>query len=334
MCETTRVPSVDSMSSPADPVLAPPPGSIRAASSTSSATALDAPAASPPGGRVNWTAVVAFVAIACGLPWLVEMPVWAGDGLADPLFLPLTVVMMYTPALAAVIVTFWLIEPAHPGRFLGLTPVRPLGRFLRYSALALVAPPVLAAVAALLGAAAGLVTLGTSPAQLATLVTLPLFGLLVAVAAFGEELGWRGFLLPALRPLGTVPSLLVNGVVWGLWHAPLILLGYNYGQPNVLGLALMVGFTTLVGVLLGWLRMRSESVWTCAIAHGSINAAAGLVLLAVITGPQDLDASLLGWAGWVVLAVVIGVVATVSSFRWADSPLVRRSADREVVTSR
>lgn len=282
---------------------------------------------------MDWRAVAAFVAIAFGLPWLVEIPVWAGDGLADPLFLPLTLVMMFMPALAAVIVTFWLLKPAHPARFLGLTPVRPGGRFVRFALLALVAPSVLAALAALLGAAAGIVTLGTSSAQLATLAILPLQCLVVAVAAFGEELGWRGFLMTALRPLGALPALLITGVVWGLWHAPLILLGYNYGQPNALGLVHMVGFTVLVGVLLGWLRMRSESVWTCAIAHGSINAAAGVVLVAVTTGSQVLDASLLGWSGWFVLAVAIALVAAFSGFRWADTP-VRTSAAPEAVSSR
>ena len=318
-----------------EPLLEPAPSAPAVGDRVSQDTepGAGAPAASPPGGRVPWRAVAAFTAIAFGLPWLVQMPVWAGEGLTDPLFLPLTLVMMFTPALAAVIVTPWLLKPAHPARFLGLTPVRPQGRFLRFMLLALVAPPVLCALAALLAAAAGLVTLGTSPAQLLTLATLPLFCLLVGVAAFGEELGWRGFLMPALRPLGTPVSLLVNGVVWGLWHAPVILLGYNYAQPNALGLALMVGFTVLVGVLLGWLRMRSESVWTCSLAHGSINASAGVVLVAVTTGSQVLDASLLGWSGWVVLAVAIVLVATLSTFRWADTP-VRSKAHRQEVSPR
>ena len=328
MCRATGVPSVVGMSASVEPVLPLPPPS------TSSVPVDDrtASAASPPGDRLDGKAVVAFIAL--GLPWLVEIPVWAGDGLADPLFLPLTLVMMYTPALAAVIVTFWLLKPAHPARFLGLTPVRPLGRFFRFAVLALVAPPLMVALAGLIGGAADLVTLGTSPAQLATLVTLPLFCLVVAVAAFGEELGWRGFLQPALRPLGTLAALLLTGVVWGLWHAPLILLGYNYGRTDVSGLALMVGFTVLVGVLLGWLRMRSESVWTCSIAHGSINASAGIVLLAMIAGPQDVGASILGWSGWIVLAITIALVASWSSFRWADTPLARHSSSREPVSSR
>ncbi len=265
-----------------------------------------------------WGAVAVFVTLACGLPWLVLAPVRSGEGLADPRFVPLTLVMMYMPALAAVVVTFGLVRPVAPARFLGLAPVRPWRRFVRFALLALLAPPVIVALAALLGAAGGLVTLGTSPAQLTSLLLLPLQCLLVAVAAFGEELGWRGFLLPALRPLGTILSLLTSGVVWGLWHAPLILLGYNYGQPNLSGLSLMVGFTVLVGVLLGWLRMQSASVWTCALAHGSTNASAGVVLLAMITGPQNINASLLGWSGWVVVAIAIALVATVSRFRWAD----------------
>lgn len=58
--------------------------------------------------------------------------------------------------------------------------------------------------------------------------------------ALGEELGWRGWLLPKPLPLGTLPALLVSGVIWGLWHAPIILLGYNYPDaPRWLGMTEM-----------------------------------------------------------------------------------------------
>ncbi len=60
------------------------------------------------------------------------------------------------------------------------------------------------------------------------LLALPMAAFINLVPALGEELGWRGWLLPKLMPLGAIPAILTSGVIWGLWHTPLILLGYNY----------------------------------------------------------------------------------------------------------
>ena len=141
-----------------------------------------------------------------------------------------------------------------------------------------------------------------------------LIGWVNVVPALGEEWGWRGWLLPALRPLGVWPAIAVSGVIWGLWHAPVILLGYNYpNQSPPLGLALMVVFCVLAGALLGWLRLVSGSVWPAAIGHGFINAFAGLaVLIASADRPPDAaHVGLLGWTGWLVLAVTVAVAFAV-----------------------
>ena len=74
---------------------------------------------------------------------------------------------------------------------------------------------------------------------LAQLAMIPIGGLFNALLAFGEEVGWRGWLLPALRPLGVWPALLTSGAIWGLWHSPLILLGYNFGLTDWRGVAVM-----------------------------------------------------------------------------------------------
>jgi membrane protease YdiL (CAAX protease family) len=92
-------------------------------------------------------------------------------------------------------------------------------------------------------------------------------------------------------------------VVWGLWHAPLIAQGHNYPEHPWIGVGLMVVFCTLWAPILGWLRSRSGSVIAAAIAHGAINASAGLPLL-VIAGGGDLTVGLTGLAG---LAVALGV---------------------------
>lgn len=96
-----------------------------------------------------------------------------------------------------------------------------------------------------------------------------------AIFAFGEEFGWRSYLLPRLSPLGGVTAAIITGVIWGLWHAPLILLdGYDYPGHPVLGVGMMVIFTTATGVIFAWLRFRSGSVWPSTLAHAALNAQA------------------------------------------------------------
>ena len=105
---------------------------------------------------------------------------------------------------------------------------------------------------------------------------LPLAAVINIVPVLGEELGWRGWLLPRLMPLGALPAILITGVIWGVWHAPLVLLGYNYPDaPGWLGVLAMVVMCTLIGAIFGWLRLRSVSVWPAALAHAALNGAAG-----------------------------------------------------------
>ena len=55
-------------------------------------------------------------------------------------------------------------------------------------------------------------------------------GVIVSFAAFGEEFGWRAYMMPKLKELmGRYPALIVGGVIWGLWHAPLTCIGHNFG---------------------------------------------------------------------------------------------------------
>jgi membrane protease YdiL (CAAX protease family) len=299
--------------------------------------------------RVSWWPVAAFVLISFGLAWLVCLPLWLGDGLASPLLGVCAVAMMATPAIGALVVSRFVDRPVSIPRSLGLWPLRPVGRLIAYLGLGLVVPVVLVLVALPIGAA-----LGSYPAdvtgfsafrelteqQVAQATAglgdpgpLPPIGLLVAlqlvaipigafvntVPALGEELGWRGFLLPRLLPLGTAPAVLVSGAVWGLWHTPLILLGYNYGveTPGWLGVVMMTGTCVVVGAVFAWLRLRSASVWPAALAHGAFNAAAGSSLLFAAAGERiDLvQGTILGWSGWIVPVLLVAVLAATGRFR-------------------
>ena len=114
---------------------------------------------------------------------------------------------------------------------------------------------------------------------LSSVAYAPLLNMFLAV---GEEAGWRGFLTPALQKrLGRIGGLLLSGVLWAVWHWPLILCAaYEYGAgywgAPYTGMLLMCLFTTALGILLSWLYDRAGSIWAPALAHGAVNATAGI----------------------------------------------------------
>jgi len=123
-----------------------------------------------------------------------------------------------------------------------------------------------------------------------------------AIAGFGEELGWRGFLLKQLAFMGFWKSSALIGLIWGIWHAPLILLGLNYPQNPQLGVLLMTVWTILMAPLFSYIRIKSHSVIAASIFHGTINAVPGLAVI-LIAGGTDLMVGLTGLAGFIVFAL-------------------------------
>ncbi|WP_238707158.1 CPBP family intramembrane glutamic endopeptidase [Microbacterium lushaniae] len=268
--------------------------------------------------------------------------------------------MMTTPGIAALAVVFLIERPRQRARALGLWPMTPVRRLLGYAALGVFVPIGLVLVALPVGALFGLYPADvanfsafqqTIDAQLSAagapgltvpigalvaiqLAVLPLASLINLLPALGEELGWRGWLLPKLMPLGTLPALLISGAVWGLWHAPLILLGYNYPDaPGWLGMVTMVGMCIVVGAVFSWLRIRSESVWPAALAHASFNGAAGSYLLFAQAGSHidTTQATVLGWTGWIVPLAVVAVLFATGQF---NRPQPKSRGDERLATPR
>lgn len=90
-----------------------------------------------------------------------------------------------------------------------------------------------------------------------------------------EEIGWRGYLLPRLLPLGERRAMVLSGFLHGFWHVPVILLtGLYLSEGNrLLVIAMFLCTVTAVGVFLGWLRLRTGSVWPAVLAHSAHNVA-------------------------------------------------------------
>ena len=124
-----------------------------------------------------------------------------------------------------------------------------------------------------------------------------------AFFAFGEELGWRSYLLKALQEKKFLSVSLITGIVWGLWHFPLILIGHNYPQYPVLGVGLMTIWCILLSPVMTYITIKSKSVITAAIFHGCLNAISGVVIL-YVTGGNNLTNGVTGASGFIALLLV------------------------------
>lgn len=145
-----------------------------------------------------------------------------------------------------------------------------------------------------------------------------------AIPAFGEELGWRGLLQKTWASHGFWTSSSVVGVVWGVWHLPLVANGYNYPGRPLLGPLMMVAFCVLWSPILAYVAVRGRSVVPAAMLHGTINAVGGASLY-FLEGGSRLTTGMLGLVGFGVLAILNGLVwwhqqCTAPAFRadWMD----------------
>ncbi|MEX0569331.1 MAG: CPBP family intramembrane glutamic endopeptidase [Candidatus Njordarchaeota archaeon] len=102
-------------------------------------------------------------------------------------------------------------------------------------------------------------------------IIAPFFNMIFAV---GEEVGWRGYLLSKFMEKNSIEtSLIFVGIIWALWHAPLIIfIGYNYPSLRIYGLFLFIPFCISHGIILAWLRIKSGGILLPALGHGAVNA--------------------------------------------------------------
>lgn len=124
------------------------------------------------------------------------------------------------------------------------------------------------------------------------------------MASLGEELYWRGYLWETTRREGFWRSSLTIGVLWGIWHFPLVYFyGYNYPFHPAMGLPLMVIFCVLMSPILSYFRYRSQGILVPAIFHGVVNASSGLWMVFF----QEVDTlwvGLMGIPGFILLLCV------------------------------
>ncbi|MCR4792655.1 MAG: CPBP family intramembrane metalloprotease, partial [Lachnospiraceae bacterium] len=143
-------------------------------------------------------------------------------------------------------------------------------------------------------------------------------GFVGSFAAFGEEGGWRGYMMPKLLKItGRKRALLIGGVIWGLWHAPLTCIGHNFGTDYpgfpYLGIICMCVFCTLMGVLLTFITEKSGSAWPAAIMHAVNNSNPSI--LAGFINPDNKTTDLP--TGMIAMCIALLVVAVPVMIIWS-----------------
>ena len=229
---------------------------------------------------------------------------------------------MWGPGLAAILVT--LIVENRPLKSLRLNTLGPK----RFYLWAWFLPPLLIVLSGLLTILFGAGQLDTKftfmqqqmqqtntvlPISTSALVAIQiaqalLLGPLInLIFTMGEEIGWRGFLLPHLMPLGQWKALIISGTIWGIWHAPAIAQGHNYPDHPILGIFMMTIFCILLGIIIGWTYLNTRSPWVAGIAHGSVNAWAGLPYLFLLPGfDTALGGTVTSLIGLLIMGIFVG----------------------------
>jgi len=236
--------------------------------------------------------ILAFLAIAFGLTWAIEVPLimsgmrltGATSSAGQYIFLPI----MAMPALGAILTAKLITREGLGGMFIRF------GSWKMYVLTGLLVPAcfvLVYALTALLGfgqpdwnldyfkslfVASGVPVPEMPDTRLVLLAvffaSLTVGTLFNALFCFGEELGWRGYLLPKLMPLGKVKAYLLMGVIWSAWHWPLVWVGFTYNQPgSLLALLAFTGLTTGLGIYLNELTLRHQSSILAGWVHGVFN---------------------------------------------------------------
>ncbi len=133
---------------------------------------------------------------------------------------------------------------------------------------------------------------------------------------FGEEWGWRGYLLPKMKnKFKILLMLLINGVIWGVWHAPLTALGHNYGTSYpgfpYTGILAMIFFCIVMGTIFSYITIKTNSCIPAIFAHGGLNSIAAVGIYYSIDGGNPFvgpsPTGIIGGIGFIIVALVITV---------------------------
>jgi uncharacterized protein len=271
-----------------------------------------------------------FLTICFGLAWTTwELAIRSGVSVLSWQFQLYALPGAFAPAIAAVIVRRWITREGFADAGLGLHAAR-WPYYLFAWLLPLVVVAIIVGEAIALGIAQPDFTLARAIATGAAgrnltalrnpgLMIVPqvmVLAILTTPVLWGEEFGWRGYLQARLFAGRPVAAAIATGLIWGVWHYPLTLRGYNYPDHPILGSLLFTAITMPFAYIFGWIRARSGSIWASSLAHAATNSIGGLTLLWFAGAQSPL---VIGYAGLLALPPLLMICLYLL---WADRRIV------------
>lgn len=235
--------------------------------------------------------ILTFIVLTLGLTWVMEIALITGGmrfddmtKMSEPAMWLLAIMLI--PGTVAVLVTRF-IEGVGFREMFGNLNLRFGGTVMPYLGSMIAIPAVFAAIYGMSWALGiteyapripGMTGEAASEVDVYSLLTIALPASIVAgpfinlIFGLGEEIGWRGFLLPRLMVLGKHKAYILVGLIWGLWHAPLVYAGFNYPGYPLVGIAMMCLLSIAFGYFINELTLHYKSTILAGFIHGAFNA--------------------------------------------------------------
>jgi uncharacterized protein len=252
--------------------------------------------------------ILAFLLITFGLTWCIWGVAWLlgylNTSVSGQIFVA---VGAFAPALATFIVRKWVTREGFTDAGLRTHLMKKLPYYFFAWLWPLVGVGVVVAVASALG----IVPVRSSVTPI-LLISALAGALLAAPLFFGEEFGWRGYLQLRVARGRPVLAAVVTGLIWGVYHYPVILVGFEGFENRLLGLIVFPVTTILLSIIFGWLRAKTGSVWAPCLAHSATNGVGGTLLAYLyLGGGSFVLTSYVGVLGWIPLGLLcLGLLAT------------------------
>jgi uncharacterized protein len=211
-------------------------------------------------------------------------------------FILITLPTSFAPAIGAIVVRKWVTGEGFADAGLRLN----LRKEWRYYLFALLYPVIVVPATIILEFIASGERPDFSSLTVLSLLQMVIIAIVSTPIVWGEEFGWRGYLQVRLFAEKPLWSAVVTGLIWGVWHYPMILMGYLF-SGNPLGLLLYPTNMIFTSIIYGWLRLRSGSVWSASLAHATGNTIINPLLVSLLPNAEWT----IIWAGYRLAALVV-----------------------------